>query len=257
MLAEDAPVTWTVLAGGALFGIGAVLNGACALGTVAQLTRGRTDYIATLVGITLGAMVAIRLGVHSEATIPSILSKPNWLGWAALVAFGAAVVPVFQHVRRIGRSLRLRLTTVLSFAVLGVCGGILNGTAGAWSYTSLLAGAAEHAVGPAHPRSYMVAFVCTLALLAGGISAAVSLRRFTLTRPKVRPCAAKLVGGATMGVAAMMIPGGNDMLLLSGLPSLSGNAWAAYAAMMVALLALLSLRRGLERRMAKGTAVVS
>ena len=60
-----------------------------------------------------------------------------------------------------------------------------------------------------------------------------------------------------MGVAAMIISGGNDMLLLSGLPSLSGNAWAAYAAMMAALLALLSLRRGLERRMAKGTAVVS
>ena len=100
MLSEDAPVTWTVLAGGALFGIGAALNGACALGTVAQLTRGRTDYLATLVGIILGAMMAIRLRVHSEATIPSILSKPNWLGWAALVAFGAVVLPVFQHVKR-------------------------------------------------------------------------------------------------------------------------------------------------------------
>ena len=55
MLAEDAPVTWTVLVGGALFGIGAALNGACVLGTVAQLTRGRTDYLATLAGITLGA----------------------------------------------------------------------------------------------------------------------------------------------------------------------------------------------------------
>ena len=117
MLAEDAPVTWTVLVGGALFGIGAALNGACALGTVAQLTRGRTDYLATLAGITLGAMAAIRIGVHSEATIPSILSKPNWLGLAALVAFGAVAVPVIQHMRRIGQSPRLRLTTVLSFAV--------------------------------------------------------------------------------------------------------------------------------------------
>ena len=130
------------------------------------------------------------------------------------------------------------MTKVLSFVVLGVSGGILNGNSGAWNYTSLLTGAAERAVGPAFPRSYMVAFVCTLVLLAGGISAAISLRRFTLTRPKVRSCAAKLVGGATMGVAAMMISGGNDMLLLSGLPSLSGNAWAAYAAMMAALLAL-------------------
>lgn len=247
MLAEDAPVTWIVLVGGALFGIGAALNGACALGTVAQLTRGRTDYLATLAGITLGAMAAIRIGVHSEATIPSILSKPNWLGLAALVAFGAVAVPVIQHMRRIGQSPRRRLTTVLSFAALGVCGGILTGTAGAWNYTSLLAGAAELAIGPAPPQFYMVALVCTVALLGGGISAAIRLRRFTLTAPRAWPCAARLVGGTTMGVAAMMIPGGNDMLLLSGLPSLSVNAWVAYAAMMAVLLGSLSLRRGIER----------
>ena len=245
MLAEDAPVTWTVLVGGALFGLGAALNGACALGTVGKLTRGRTDYLATLVGIILGAIAAIRLDLHSEATIPSILSKPNWLGWVALIAFGAVVLPVLQQLRRVGRSPRPRLTTALSFAVLGVCGGILNGTAGTWSYTSLLAGAAEKAAGPADPGSYTVAFVCTLALLIGGISAALSLRRFTLTRPRAWPTAAKLVGGAIMGVAAMMIPGGNDMLLLSGLPSLNGNAWAAYASMMAVLLGSLSLRRGL------------
>ena len=248
MLAEDAPVTSAVLAGGALFGIGAGLNGACALGTVAQLTRGRTEYIATLVGIVLGAIVAIRLGVRTEPTVPSILSTPGWLGWAALVAFGAVVLPIVRHVRRVRRPLRLGLTTVASFAVLGVCGGILHGTAGDWTYTSLLAGAAERAVGPASPRPYAVALVCSLALFAGGISAAVWLRRFALARPRVWPSAAKLAGGATMSVAAMMIPGGNDMLLLSGLPSLSGNAWAAYAAMMVALSSLLSLRRGLGWR---------
>ena len=42
------------------------------------------------------------------------------------------------------------------------------------------------------------------------------------------------------------------MLLLSGLPSLSVNAWAAYTAMMAVLLGLLSLRRGLERAWQRG-----
>ena len=246
MLAEDAPVTWTVLAGGALFGMGAGLNGACALGTVAQLTRGRTEYLATLVGIFLGAIAAVRLGIRSDATIPSILSKPGWLGWAALAAFGAIALPVVQHMRRAGRSPRLRLTTVVSFAVLGICGGILHGTAGEWTYTSLLAGAAQPAVDPALPQSHTVALVCTLALFAGGISAAVRLRRFALARPRAWPCAAKLAGGATMSFAATMIPGGNDMLLLSGLPSLNSNAWAAYVAMMAALSLLLLLRRGVD-----------
>jgi hypothetical protein len=247
MLAANASVTWTVLAAGALFGMGAGLNGACALGTVAQLTRGRTEYIATLFGIALGAMAAVRLGVRSEATLPSILSRPGWLGLAALVAFGAVVLPVFHHMKRAGRSPRLWPTTVASFAVLGICGGVLHGTAGNWSYTSFLAGAAQRALDPALPQSNTVALVCTLALFAGGISAAVRLRRFALAKPRAWPCAAKLAGGATMSFAAMMIPGGNDMLLLSGLPSLNSNAWAAYAAMMVALTLLLSLRRDLGR----------
>ena len=198
------------------------------------------------VGIFLGAVAAVRFGIRSDATIPSILSKPGWLGWAALAAFGAIALPVVQHMRRAGRPPRLRLTTVVSFAVLGICGGILHGTAGEWTYTSLLAASSQPAVDPELPQSHTVALVCTLALFAGGISAAVRLRRFALARPRAWPCAAKLAGGATMSFAATMIPGGNDMLLLSGLPSLNSNAWAAYVAMMATLSLVLLLRRGVD-----------
>ena len=114
---------------------------------------------------------------------------------------------------------------------------------------SLLAGVAQPAVDPAIPQSHTVALACTLALFAGGISAAVRLRRFALARPRAWPCAAKLAGGATMSFAATMIPGGNDMLLLSGLPSLNSNAWAAYVAMMATLSLVLLLRRGLGPRL--------
>ncbi len=248
MLAGDGPVTWTVLAGGALFGMGAALNGACALGTVAQLTRGRTEYAATLVGIALGALAAVHLGVHAEARLPSIVSTPNWLGWSALLVFGAIALPVLRHIGRVARLPRLRLTTVLSFAVLGVCGGLLNGTAGSWTYTSLLTGAAERAGGLAAPPYGLVALVCTVAVLAGGTTAAVRLGRFAVARPKVVPTLAKLAGGATMSFAVMMIPGGNDMLLLSGLPSLNRNALAAYVAMIVSLAALLSIRKAWKGR---------
>jgi toxin CptA len=50
-----------------------------------------------------------------------------------------------------------------------------------------------------------------------------------------------------MGFAAMTIPGGNDALLLSGLPSLNGNAWAAYAAMMGSLGVVMLLHRAWVR----------
>ena len=248
MLAEAAPVTWAVLVGGVLFGMGAALNGACALGTVAKLTCGRTDYLATLVGIFLGAIAAVSLGIHAPATMPSILAGPGWLGWAAWLAFGVAALPTVQHMGRVLRSPRLRLTTVVSFAVLGVCGGMLHGTAGGWTYISLLASLADGAVGSASPRPHTTVLVCTLALFAGGIGAAVRLGRFALVTPSVWHCAPKLAGGAMMGIAAMMIPGGNDILLLSGLPSLNANAWAAYAAMMGSLWVVMLLHRAWARR---------
>jgi uncharacterized protein len=247
MLAEAAPVTWTVLAGGTLFGVGAALNGACALGTMAKLTCGRTEYLATLGGIVLGAIAALRLGVHSEATMPSIIAQPGWLGWAAWLAFGVAALPAVRHVARILRLRRPRLTTVASFAVLGVCGGLLHVTAGGWTYTALLAGLAEGAIGVGWPSPYAVGLVSTLALFAGGGCAAVWLGRFAPVRPRARRCAPKLAGGAIMGFAAMMIPGGNDVLLLSGLPSLNGNAWAAYAAMMASLGVVMLLHRAWAR----------
>jgi uncharacterized protein len=248
MLAEAAPVTWTVLAGGALFGVGAAVNGGCALGTVAKLTCGRTEYLFTLGGIILGAIAALRLGVHSEATMPSIVAQPSWLGWAAWLAFVVVALPVVRHLARVLRSQRLRLTTVASFAILGVCGGMLHVTAGGWAYTALLAGLAERAIGAASASPYTVGLVCTLALFAGGSWAAVWLGRFAPVRPSARRCVPKLAGGAIMGFAAMMIPGGNDVLLLSGLPSLNGNAWAAYAAMMGSLGVVMLLHRAWVRQ---------
>jgi toxin CptA len=44
-----------------------------------------------------------------------------------------------------------------------------------------------------------------------------------------------LAGGALMGVGSAMIPGGNDNLILVGLPMAMPYAWQAIAAMILAI----------------------
>ncbi len=245
MLAADAPLTLAVLAGGALFGVGAWLNGACALGTIGHLTRGRIDYLATLAGFLVGSVAAIRLGIHPGPAMRSTISTFGWRGGVAWLVFAAAIVPAaaacLAHARR------RRLGLAACFALLGVCGGLLNATAGAWPYTALLADAARRIAGPDVTQAPGIAIVCLAAILAGGATAAWRSVRFQLTPPHLLPASAKFAGGAIMGLAAMLIPGGNDALLLSGLPSLSRNAWAAYPAMIVTIALLLNWRGSATR----------
>jgi uncharacterized membrane protein YedE/YeeE len=245
MLASDAPISWLALSGGALFGLGAGLNGGCALGTVAQLTRGRIEYVGTLAGIFLGAAAAVVTGLGAAPSRSSILSMSGWAALVVWAGFGVLVFPAMvAHLRRP----RPRFTTITCFAVLGVLGGLLQAVASNWTYTSLLSGWAEQAFGSASGRPPTVASVCTLSLLAGGTAMAIRLRRFRLGRPTAWRCCATVCGGALMGFAAMMIPGGNDALLLSGLPSLSRNALAAYIAMVGSLAILLTIRRAWARQ---------
>jgi hypothetical protein len=243
MLAEGAPVGARLLLGAALFGLGAALNGACALGTVAQLTRGRGDFLGTLAGLGLGAAAAIRLGIGTRPALPSAVAAPGWLGFAALAVFAAVALPVTGHLRRSRLLLRPRLTTVLGFVILGVCGGLLNATAGDWTYTSLLTGAAGGALGASGRDPMAVTAACAVAIFAGGLVAAARSGRLAPARPTLRSAAPKLAGGAMMSFGAMMIPGGNDMLLFAGLPSLDPGAWLAYAAMIGSLVLALTARR--------------
>jgi toxin CptA len=44
-----------------------------------------------------------------------------------------------------------------------------------------------------------------------------------------------------MGAAAVIIPGGNDGLLLSGMPALAPHAWVGFLSMLISMLLLLAL----------------
>jgi hypothetical protein len=62
-----------------------------------------------------------------------------------------------------------------------------------------------------------------------------------------------LVGGATMGFATILVPGGNDTLLLSALPSLAAHGAVAYLTMFGVQLSLSMIAgRWKNRNMRRG-----
>jgi hypothetical protein len=80
-----------------------------------------------------------------------------------------------------------------------------------------------------------------IAVLAGMVFSAWQrgIRRVTLG-PR-RLWLARLAGGTLMGIGAAVAPGGNDALLLYGIPMFSPHALPAFVAMLVAIAVALLL----------------
>lgn len=241
------PVTWTVLAGGIAFGLGARMNDACALGTLAHLTGGDLDYSFTVLGMVAGAtLIAGVAGIPTPDPNLSPMATPTPLSTLVALAFAATAVLTLQ--RRARRWLReLRRPGIAHFGpframlVIGVCGGLLYALAGGWTYMSVLTGEAIHLAHPTAPAIALPALMAAVLLVAGGFAAAVRTGTFRLRAPTLRQGARCLAGGLLMGGAAATIPGGNGALLVHGIPSLAPHAIAAYAAM-TGLLCLSFLR---------------
>ena len=196
MLAEGRAVTATVLVGGAVFGLGARLNGACTLGTLAHLTGGRTDYLLTVAGIVVGAVLALLVvGAPPEPVAPSPIAGTGFAPAVVFALFAGTVAATLW--RRAPRWLRdFRRSGLASFGpframlVIGVAGGLLHAMAGSWTYAGVLTSGAAHLLDPARASITPDAFVAALALVAGGAWAAYSTGTFALRGAVLRDCAA-------------------------------------------------------------------
>lgn len=132
--------------------------------------------------------------------------------------------------------------------MIGVGGGLLYAVAGQWTYMAILSDRAAQLVMPEDPGAGMTALAGALATFAGAFFAAVRSGRFRLRRLRVKLALQKFLGGAAMGFAAAIIPGGNDVMLVYNLPSGAVHGIAAYAAMMIVLWGLLAIKVWFQRR---------
>jgi hypothetical protein len=72
------------------------------------------------------------------------------------------------------------------------------------------------------------------------VSARLMKRRFILKRPTCKTAVRRTLGGVLMGVGALLIPGGNDTLLMIGLPMGALQAALAYALFVTTVAALIA-----------------
>jgi len=247
------------LMGAAVFGMGAAINGGCAFGTLAWLGRGHLGYVATLPGLLAGAVIALNLipallpGTFPAMTMPASLPPPPPVAArpAALILALIAVsllalwrgARAVQAVRAVRAGRRAApggdWPPALSMAVIGLASGGLLIWWESWTYTGLLV---DLAGGEGTHLAVRVALAG--AVIAGTVGAGCLLGRFRLRRIGPRQLLRHGMGGLLMGAGAALIPGGNDTLVLTGLPMLWPHGWACYALLIAGiLLALPAMRR--------------
>jgi uncharacterized membrane protein YedE/YeeE len=244
------------LIGGFVFGVGAAVNGGCALGTLGRLGSGELRMLFTLLGLMTG-MVA---GGYAQVR--------QWLPEPEGVDFGLSIRPILAIVvtamlflwalwelwrlwrkrdpeatwREQVLSPGYRLSTAA--LLLGVANGVLFVLFGSWAYTRTARSAVNHVV-MGRPGPSLLYWLLFAALLGGVLLSSLTNKRFALD-PRFRlDWLLNLLGGFLMGFGVTLAPGGNDVLILHSIPGGSPHALPTYGALLVGTAAGLIVIRGL------------
>lgn len=257
-------LTGMAILGGLLFGVGAAVNGACAYSTMARMVDGEIGMLLTVVGFMLGvgAFVFLLSGqvlarpAPTPGMVPAILPYA-WIIGAVLLAWAVYELLRLWRTRPKNRSLRqlvfakqYRLSTAAM--LIGLSSGTIFLLFGSPGYTTTLQQVIEGYLGtkdwPPHGR-----WIVLGAVLFGMLSSTWQRRSFRIDwRPRLS-WIRNILGGVMMGFGTALLPGGNDALVLYGIPSLSPHALPAYLALVVGIaVALLIMRAifGVEMRVA-------
>lgn len=228
-----------IIAGGALLGLGAMINGGCYLGSVLYLGTGNLNFLFTLVGIGLGLRGAEVLAPLPIAVAPGLHMATGYLWLAGLSAFSLIVVVLMRWRRVKGQWLAL---------LTGLLAGIVYARQPGWSYGSALEALAHGRSGLSHWRADLAA----VTLFAGAIGSATLAGRFHLQWPMLKRASRCFAGGAIMGCGAALVPGGNDNLLLWAIPGLTLYGLLAYGLMLGVIGLAFALATRLPRKPATG-----
>jgi len=236
------------LLGGLILGTGAVLNGGCALHTLIRLGRGDLGMLISITGISasvflLSSIQSIIPTISITSTISSFsVAAPYKLILSIIVMVWMAVefFRLFQRYKISQWRTRLlaecyQLST--ASAILGICNGVLFAVVGTWSYTyTLITSVAALSSQTSHTNAVPVLlWGLTLTLLVGiAVSSFIKGKLSIIFKPQIN-WLRYFIGGMLMGLGALLIPGGNDVLLLSGIPGGSPHAIPAYLCMLLGI----------------------
>lgn len=230
------------LLGGLLFGMGAGWNGACSFSTLSRLADGHLVMFFTLAGWAAAMCIVAAQwpGLHD----PLLRHDPGaWWAvplslWMVWEAFG-----MWRRRRGALEGLRAGYWT-LSVAVLliAIANVVLVLLGRPWSFTATALCATGAAPTPPCSKSGVLWMISGVAVLTMVVSASAR-GTFRLRLPRGRAVARHFGAGLVMGTGASLIPGGNDGLILFGLPSLSPHALPSWGMLLVGIWLALALMR--------------
>jgi toxin CptA len=200
------------------------------MGSIARLGSGELTFAAMPVGFYLGCTTADRLFMppapHALEAASPAFGAPGWLmGLFALLA----VARIASSLRAPDRSLRPHWSPHAATAVFGLAfRGVLL-VVGAWGYTELLADLARAMGDAAMAQNLSARVMIGIALFAGALIGGRLTGQLRRQPVAVMPLARSFGGGVLMGWGSLLTPGGNDALVLIGMPLLWPFAWAAFA----------------------------
>jgi hypothetical protein len=257
-------LTFTAMFGGLLFGIGAGLNGACAYATMARMLDGEVGMLLTVIGFALGVLIFVALvdagmlarPVAAPSHLQNIMHIAPYFG-VLLLAFALYEIVRIWRTRPEGSSLRdlvlapaYRLSTAA--LLMGLASAVIFLLFGSPGYTTTFQQVVEAHVGtrpmPAYGR-----WIVLGAVVFGMFASTLQRGSFRIDWRPRWAWLRNIFGGILMGLGCALLPGGNDALVLYGIPSLSPHALPAYGALLLGIfVALLTMRQffGHEMRVA-------
>jgi toxin CptA len=237
--------------GGALFGLGALVVGACAFGAAGRLAAGEISFFAVVPGFLLGVVGAHRVGADAGAPAPAAFALHGAALLMVSITLGAFALWRISTAWRARAQVRgfgdwitnpnwppAVAMAVIAFANVGLLLLVLS-----WPYTTLLTDLAFRRGAELVFRAVLVG-VFVLGAFAGSLLAG----RFSVRLGSLRHWGQRFMGGVLMGMGAALIPGGNDALVLMGLPLMQPEAFAAYGAMIAIITAGVLAQRAFTRR---------
>jgi uncharacterized protein len=231
---------------------------------MARMVDGEVGMLLTVVGFVIGVLLFIVLvgaGTVSRPTpapsqVPAMLNFAPYFG-ALLLILGLYEMIRLWRTRPPGASLRelvfapaYRLSTAA--LLMGIASGTIFLLFGSPGYTTTFQQVIEGHVGtrpmPAYGRWIVLGSV-----LFGMLASTWQRKSFRIEWKPRLSWFRNIFGGILMGLGTALLPGGNDALVLYGIPGLSPHALPAYAALLLGIfVALLTMRAifGVEMRVA-------
>jgi uncharacterized protein len=238
--APTIEVTGLIGLGGFLFGVGAAINGACVFGTLTKIVSGDVSYLFVLIGLWAGAIV---LGVSGLSLAPSLNETNTSAQFSTFSGSMVALAGLYLLIAFVVFITNKRLSKAAIMAAIGLSGGLLYTLHPFWNYTTVVQDYA-HAIimVPRHMSDGLLPWLVMVACL-GGLVSTVLAGTFKLKKPNLGASLGSVAGGFLMAFGIVMIPGGNDGLILFLLPSLVPAGLLAYLTMNIGIALVLSIER--------------